>query len=556
MPSQPWALRFDRDRRQKTPLVISAKRNPVSKKGDDKMQAMSAQQRSTGVIFRAVERTVPFGALVLVMLIAWWDNPAWSARPTRAGTACCPEQGLTYLGTIRPRHAREIEASNWSVGAETMDRDYTIYAHWRNYLGPLGVKMARIQSGWAKTERRRGQYDWAWLDEIIPDMASQGVQPWVCLCYGNPIYPDGGGTGLGGGLPSSPEALAAWDAFVAAFVQRYKQYVTHWEVWNEPKIGRGQGAVIYARFVARTAAVVRRYQPQARVIFAAGAAFDLVFVEQVLTWLRDNGKLHLVDEIAYHPYAYNPDDSYERVEELRRIAHSFSSRLRLRQGENGAPSQRGSFGAISKHDWTELRQAKWATRRLLGDLGRDIPSSYFSICDMAYYVNPRGRDVGLGRDQGKHRVRINTKGLLAINPDRTVHHAKLAYRAVQHITALFDNRVTRIKDFKATLSGGAAGARYSVFGYRGPGGGLLVTVWRSSDRPGERPERELVSLHLPNSSLDQPVWIDLVSGRVYAMDDSLCRTSEDGGTTVRLPVYDSVIVLAERSAIGIVRPTD
>jgi len=513
------------------------------------------QERATSILSRAVKRAVALAAFVLAIPFASL-SAASPAQRTQAGTACCPGEGFTYLGVIRPRHAREIESSNWSVGAETMDRDYTIYAHWRNYLGPLGVKMARIQSGWAKTERCKGQYDWAWLDEIIPDMAAQGVQPWVCLCYGNPIYAGGGGTGLGGGLPSSPEALAGWDAFVAAFVKRYKQYVTHWEVWNEPRTGRGQGAVIYARFAARTAAVVRRHQPQARIMLAAGGAFDLVFTEQMLAWLRDNDKLHLVDEIVYHPYAYNPDDSYERVEELRRIVHSFSSRLRLRQGENGAPSQRGSFGAIAKYDWTELRQAKWATRRLLGDLGRDIPSSYFSICDMAYRVGAKGTDAGSDRDQGPCEVRINSKGLLAINPDRTVHHAKLAYRAVQHITALFDNRVTRIKDFEATLSGGTAGSRYSVFGYRGLGGGLLVTVWRSSERPGARPELEPVSLHLPNGSFDQPVWIDLVSGRVFAMDESLWRAENGGCIFPRLPVYDAAIVVADRSAIGPLLPAD
>ena len=41
---------------------------------------------------------------------------------------------------------------------------------------PLGAKGARIQSGWAKTEKQPGQYDWAWLDEIIPDTLSQAAQ--------------------------------------------------------------------------------------------------------------------------------------------------------------------------------------------------------------------------------------------------------------------------------------------------------------------------------------------------------------------------------------------
>ncbi|MFH1269421.1 MAG: hypothetical protein ABIK89_27160 [Planctomycetota bacterium] len=86
-----------------------------------------------------------------------------------------PAQGYALVGRVQPRHAREIEASSWSVGAETMDRDYTIYAAWKEHLGPLGVKRARIQAGWAKTEKEPGTYDWAWLDEIIPDMVAQGV---------------------------------------------------------------------------------------------------------------------------------------------------------------------------------------------------------------------------------------------------------------------------------------------------------------------------------------------------------------------------------------------
>lgn len=460
-----------------------------------------------------------------------------------------PGEGFTYLGMIRPRHAREIESSNWAVGAETMGRDYTIYNNWRNYLGPLGVKQARIQSGWAKTEQEKGKYDWAWLDEIIPDMVDQGVTPWVCLCYGNPVYPGGGGTGLAGGLPSSPEALEAWDAFVGAFVDRYKEYVSLWEVWNEPRTGRGDGAVTFAKFAARTAQVVRRHQPDARLMFPAGGSFDIVFVRDMLTWLRDQNKLALVNEIVYHPYAYNPDDRYGAVEELRQLVRSFSSEITLRQGENGAPSRVGAFGALSKYEWNEERQAKWATRRLLGDVGRDIPSSYFSICDMAYRVRPDRRDSDFRDDQSKLELLINSKGLLEINRDRTVHHAKQAYRAVQHVTALFDNTVERIPDFQASLSGGAEDARYSTFGYRAAEGSLVITLWRSSDAPGKRPELENVALAVSAGAFTDPVWVDVLSGRVYDIDAALWQ-AQDGGTTFsRLPVYDSTVVIAERAWI-------
>lgn len=463
---------------------------------------------------------------------------------------------FTYLGKVRPRHARDIESSNWSVGAETMDRDYTIYSNWRNYLGPLGMKQARIQSGWAKTETEKGQYDWAWLDEIIPDMVDQGVKPWVCLCYGNPIYEGGGGTGLAGGLPSSPEALEAWDAYVRTLVDRYKKYVDQWEIWNEPRTGRGKGSEIYAEFAARTAEVVRSRQPNARFMYAAGGAFDTKFVEEVLTWLRDHDKLSLCNQIVYHPYSYNPDDSYARVADLRKIIGSFSDKIIIRQDENGVPSRAGSFGACSKYDWTELRQAKWATRRLLGDLGRDIPSSYFAICDMAYMVRKGGRDSDLRDDQSELELLINSKGLLHINDDRTIHHAKESYRAVQHITALFDNKVQRVKDFEASLSGGSSESKYSIFGYRSTDRGQLITLWRSSDRPGQRPEFEELTLNVSKGSFKDPVWIDLVSGDVYDIADSVWKAEGEGCTFQGLPVYDAVVVVAERAAIGDLLPAD
>ncbi len=465
-------------------------------------------------------------------------------------SGAAPAEGFTYVGKIRLRHARDIESSNWAVGAETMGRGYTVYANWRGYLGPLGAKKARIQSGWARTEQEKCKYDWGWLDEIIPDMLAQGVQPWVCLCYGNPIYPGGGGTGLGGGLPSTPEAKQAWEAFVDAFVRRYKEQVVEWEIWNEPK-GGIKGVPDYADLVVRTAEVIRKHQPAARTMVAAGGSFDILFVDKLLEMLKEQGKLHLVNEVAYHPYAYNPDSVYDRVAELRKVIGSHSDKITIRQDENGAPSQRGSFGALAKYDWTEEYQAKWALRRLMGDLGRDIPSSYFSICDMVYLVTAKGRDSDLRDSAEEVQKKINFKGLLAANPDRTVDHAKVAYRAVQHITPVFDNTVKRIDGYDCRVSGGAEKSTYSAFGYRAARGGHIVTLWRDSDTPGERPEKELVTVTIADGQFDQPVWVDMLSGEVHAIPDS-ARESRDRRTTFqKIPVYDHVVLIAERGAISL-----
>src|SRR5690606_20843379 len=105
---------------------------------------------------------------------------------------------VKYLGKYKPLMTREIKASTWSIGGETIDRDYTDYQSYKYYLDSLGAKRIRLQGGWAKCEKVKGQYDFAWLDAIIPDAHSRGVSPWVEFSYGNPIYEGGGEPKLAG----------------------------------------------------------------------------------------------------------------------------------------------------------------------------------------------------------------------------------------------------------------------------------------------------------------------------------------------------------------------
>ncbi len=463
-----------------------------------------------------------------------------------ASLAGPPAEGYEPLGKIAPRHAREIEASNWSIGAETMGRDYTVYACWREYLGPLGVKKARIQSGWAKTEQVKGKYDWAWLDEIIPDMVKQGVEPWVCLCYGNPIYPGGGSTNLGGGMPSSKEALAAWDRFVAAFVTRYKQHVDEWEVWNEPGLRRKGLTEQYGDFIIRTAEIIRRIQPKAKILTMSTPGVGTGFSKSVLEYLKGKDKLHLVDEVTYHPYKANPDHSYGAVAGLRKMVKSYGGHIGIRQGENGCPSAKGSFGALRGHEWSETTQAKWALRRLLGDLGRDIPSSYFAICEMAYLVNKSGRDLGLA-GKGKATVRINSKGLLKINPDKTVHHAKKGYYAVQHLAAVFDNTLTRVADAEPDAKGGRS---LQVFVYTKEDGKRVAALWDGKNTPADEYEPASVTVTFRGGDFAQPVYADLLTGEVWSIPAGNAERKGDAWTFRAVPVPDYPVLIAARGAIG------
>ncbi|MEJ7830864.1 MAG: beta-galactosidase, partial [Segetibacter sp.] len=279
---------------------------------------------------------------------------------------------LKQIGFIRPRSTAEIESSNWILGCETLDRDMADYHQYKEYIAPLGIKRLRMQAGWAKTEKTKGVYDWTWLDAIINDAAGRGFKPWLGTSYGNPIYNGGGGVTLSGGIPASDTALRAWDKWVTALVQRYKTKVKDWEVWNEPNFGDNEINLPekVAELNIRTAEIIKRLQPAAKISGLAMGHIDLDYADRFFKVIHKRGKMHLFDNMTYHDYVYNPDANHAHVAELRKVLDKYSTKVKLRQGENGSPSMPGfGRGALGDWDWNELMQAKWNTRRMLGDLG-------------------------------------------------------------------------------------------------------------------------------------------------------------------------------------------
>lgn len=62
---------------------------------------------------------------------------------------------LLQIGELATKPADGTGNSRWSVGCETLDRDYADFSKYKQYVGELGVGYARIQSGWAKCEQEK-----------------------------------------------------------------------------------------------------------------------------------------------------------------------------------------------------------------------------------------------------------------------------------------------------------------------------------------------------------------------------------------------------------------
>lgn len=93
---------------------------------------------------------------------------------------------LPVIGEIQARPSVLDAPSLWSVGMETMDRDYAVFDNFSQYIGQTGVGYGRLQSGWAKTEQKKGKYDFSWLDAHVDGMIERGIRPWIWLCGDRP----------------------------------------------------------------------------------------------------------------------------------------------------------------------------------------------------------------------------------------------------------------------------------------------------------------------------------------------------------------------------------
>ena len=252
------------------------------------------------------------------------------------------------------------------------------------------------------------------------------------------------------------------------------------------------------------------------------------------------GDIRLFSRFLYHGYVPAPEESYENVERLQSLCAKHAPHATLCQGENGAPSEMPGDGLALHHiAWSEISQAKWDMRRMLGDFARGIPSSVFTICD---YVHP-GRGIGC-------------YGLLRADSARNVIGVKRAFDAVRNVVTVFDSGTTRVK---RRVSSPETSLQLWEFERRGA---PLFVFWTAGDwefadggwrmayrRPGDSLETRPAVLVWPGMPFRDPVWVDLLAGEIRAFPRDRMVASADGTVFTGVPVLDSPCLLAERAAI-------
>ncbi len=445
--------------------------------------------------------------------------------------------GMKEIGRIAVRDSKSIRASNWSVGCETMDRDYAEWDAFKELLPMLGVKHARFFSGWAKTEQEKGKYDFAWLDVHLRECSAMGIRPWVCLSYGNPVWGSDFRLGMRvRQVTDNPDAFEAWLRYCKACVARYKDIVDEWEIWNEP-FGQGHE---YSEMVYRTAKVIHEVQPGAKCFVTAITWNDDPTKNDyaiVAERLKKEHALDLVTHWIYHPYNPNPDTSYAFAEKLRAFVKGYSPKYDIMQGEVGCPSQLEFAHAMSQIEWTEYAQAKWNLRRTIGDFSRDIPCNVFTMIDLQY------------------TFMLQSFGLIRSNTLKEFVYRRPSFYAMQHVFSLLDCDAKPEKlDLDAPFTMEywwdvrAAQPRKLTCSRVVRKGAPLWFFWFSQARPGDQLGFDRITLPVWGR-IEHPVWVDMITGRVFEIPAGRFSIEEKRTVFRNLPMWDSPVLIADRSSI-------
>jgi len=340
--------------------------------------------------------------------------------------------------------------------------------------------------------------------------------------------------GPGGLLPAGDETLAAWDRWVEAMVRHYApKGVKEWMMYNEPNLRKENTLERIVANNIRTAEIIKRVDPEAKVGAFVLAGLRTDAIKTMLEMIKAQGKLDLFHWAIYHGYSGNPDRLNERMAELVAMLAEVAPHVKPWQGEAGCASEEVQF-ALSGIDWTEYSHAKWNARRMLCDLGHGIESSVFTISDLSY-----------------HKDFISRYGLLKTNPDNSIIKVKSAFYTVQHVVTVFNDALERVPDYALTFAG--TEKQLTWFAFRDKKSGLdVVALWDGTEIPSNASEIETVQVTIQGGRFREPVWVDLITGNVYAIPPE--RMAAGGETVVfrDVPVYDGPAVITDRSLLDFV----
>jgi len=491
---------------------------------------------------------------------------------------CIPEDNKNdsqkgYIGKLIPRSSKEIKGSYWGIQASTLEDSLLDRA------ADIGVKWTRLGASWPSIEKEKGVYTWTKTDVAFNKIYDKGIVPFVTLGPGNKLYSemttydDPKLSEIYGFKPEppteNPEAMEAWLQFVRVTVERYKDKIKYWEVWNEPNHRNYWGTTPdgkeYGRLLKLTAELIREIDSEAIIIGGSMAGINPKFTDDFLSV----GTADLIDIISYHNYGAIPEIRIYRAVELWKVINKYNPDIQLWQGECGYPSHSSTKNYRGIAPWGLNIQSKWLLRQAFTDVFfcKATLSNYYKLVNIGgrgerqerNMLTPLDSILGFPERDGS---RVRTKGVnekcILTNPDLK---PKPAYFAYQNLCSAMDDRY-KINDVDHTIRVLDQGMFYGigeeddafpsvplVATFKTSDEHHLIAYWLAWHPQEYTPDPATIELELENCKFDKPVRIDLLSGEVFEITDFEMTSGKI--VFKNMPLSDYPFIIAELDELKI-----
>ncbi len=260
-----------------------------------------------------------------------------------------------------------------------------------------------------------------------------GLNQLLVLAYGNPQY-DGVEDWQTFPKQDNEAYYKGWLDYVRYTVDKVKDYVDAYEVWNEPNIESFNHNSLadgtdYAKLYLDTKAIINELDPTARVLCGAVTGYDETFAKAIFDYVKSQGNVNeLIDVFSIHEYSQLDMESYAKaLSSWESLFDSYGFNGDVWMTENGVTAddtkgrtETAQAQAVAKLaiQWESYlkdnnRNGVSFWYDLRNDPGQTDYEANFGLVDEEYIIKPSGKAMQT------HNMLVGDKSLVSAEKVKT-----------------------------------------------------------------------------------------------------------------------------------------
>jgi hypothetical protein len=233
----------------------------------------------------------------------------------------------------------------------------------------LGLAWHRCDFWWGRIESEKDRFDFSYSDRVVERFLEHGRRLMPILCYSTAWQSNNS--------PVTSEAQDLYARYVYNVVNRYKDKIKDWEIWNEPNITPfwvpKPDPRDYAQLLKRAYKAAKNADEGCNVVGLCTAGADYPFIESVY----DLGGGQALDTLSYHHYDDRKDESVleREIYEIKSIMNRYGdAKKKIWITEMGLAT--GAVHEVGKL-FSEGDQAVWLVKKLVTAMSTRIVERVF-----------------------------------------------------------------------------------------------------------------------------------------------------------------------------------